>query len=289
MHGVDLPKLKTKHPTLDAALHLFARRGFQETSVQDIAKRANVDEASVVRHFGDKQRLYAEVVQLAGDRFLCAMHGHLESKSATLAENLEQWVRGLAHAGETAALIRTGTLAQGDSAPRAVVESLQRRLVDFWQRRLSSISEPVERRLRHRELAQFIVAVAPVFAAAREAGACRAATPALADFVAAVAHMATDSEAYTMYRSAPPVSDAICRSTPSLFPREESDEPVVSLSPRELQVLFEVEGGASNKGVARVLGVTETTVKFHLRRIYRKFGVQRRTEALKAARRRGLI
>ena len=227
---------------------------------------------------------------MAGDRFLFPMHGHLDSNSATLAVTLQQWVRALAQGGETAALIRTGILGQGDSVHGAVVESLRRRLVDFWQRRLSLTSEPLEgRRLCHRELARFIVAVAPVFAAAKEAGASKAATSALAaDFAATVEYMATNGDACTIHEAAP-IRNAICDATPRLLPQGGNHEPVVSLTPRELAVLMEVEGGASNKGVARELGVTENTVKFHLKRIYKKFGVRRRTEALKAARRRGLI
>ena len=55
-------------------------------------------------------------------------------------------------------------------------------------------------------------------------------------------------------------------------------------SPRELEVLREVERGISNKEIARALSMTEHTVKFHLKNIFRKLYVGRRTEALKVAR-----
>jgi two-component system response regulator DevR len=51
------------------------------------------------------------------------------------------------------------------------------------------------------------------------------------------------------------------------------------LSPRELDVLRIVAEGRSNAEVAKTLWVTEQTVKFHLRNIYRKLGVSNRTEA----------
>ena len=281
--------MKTKEPILDAALCLFARRGFEETSVQDIAKRANVDEASIVRNLGDKQRLYAHVVELAGDRFLRPMRAHSESNSAPLAETLQQWVRALARGGDVSALISAGSLAHGDSSPGAAVESLNRRLVDFWQRQLDVVVDPLETRpLRGRQLAQLIVSVAAVFAKATKVEASKPAVSALtADFAATVERMAANGEAMTTDRAIP-VRCAICRATPSPLRQSENDE-LVSLSPRELEVLFAVEGGESNKGVARELDVTEETVKYHLKRIYRKLGVQRRTEALKAARGRGLI
>ena len=279
--------MKTKQPVLDAALDLFARRGFGETSVQDIGKRANMDGALIIRHFGDKQRLYARVVQLAGDRFLQPMHEHLASNHATLAETLQQWVGALEQCG-VSSLIRTGSLANEVSAPAPVVESLNRRLVDFWQRRLSLVSHPLEApRLRHWDLARLIVAVAPGLAASTKVEASNAATLALtADFAAIVEHMAANSEASTTNGSR--AGHAICRTTSSTSPRGEGDEPV-SLSPRQLEVLFEVERGASNKGIARELGVTEHTVNYHLKRIYRELSVKRRTEALKVARSRRLI
>ena len=278
----------TKQSVLDAALHLFARRGFGETSVQDIAKHANVDEASIARHFGDKKRLYAQVVQLAGDRFLRPMHRHLESHPATLAETLQQWVRALVQSGDAAALIRC-CLAKGDPPTAAVVESLNRRLADFWQRRLDSVGDSLDApRSRHHELAQLILAVASAFAVARKASALElAASSLIADFAATVERMVANSEAYSMYGVAR-AQDVICRVTPNRVPQAEDDK-AVSLSPRELEVLVAVERGASNKGVARELGVTVEAVKFHLKRVYRKLSVHRRTEALKAARKRGLI
>jgi two-component system response regulator DevR len=52
-----------------------------------------------------------------------------------------------------------------------------------------------------------------------------------------------------------------------------------SLTPRELEILRLVAGGASNGRIARQLWVTEQTIKFHLSNVYRKLGVSNRTEA----------
>jgi DNA-binding NarL/FixJ family response regulator len=51
------------------------------------------------------------------------------------------------------------------------------------------------------------------------------------------------------------------------------------LTRREAQILELVAEGHSNSQVARMLWVTEQTVKFHLSNIYRKLGVSNRTEA----------
>ncbi|WP_242509064.1 LuxR C-terminal-related transcriptional regulator [Rhodothalassium salexigens] len=61
------------------------------------------------------------------------------------------------------------------------------------------------------------------------------------------------------------------------------------LSRRERDVLDQLAQGQSNKEIARVLALTENTVKFHLKSIYAKLGVQRRGEAVAKARARALL
>jgi DNA-binding NarL/FixJ family response regulator len=51
------------------------------------------------------------------------------------------------------------------------------------------------------------------------------------------------------------------------------------LSPRELAVLERLANGAANRDIAHELQITVNTVKFHLASIYRKLGVDNRTEA----------
>jgi DNA-binding NarL/FixJ family response regulator len=65
-----------------------------------------------------------------------------------------------------------------------------------------------------------------------------------------------------------------------------SDAP---LTRRELEILRLVAEGHSNSEVARMLWVTEQTVKFHLSNIYRKLNVTNRTEASRWAQLHGLL
>ena len=62
-----------------------------------------------------------------------------------------------------------------------------------------------------------------------------------------------------------------------------------TLSGRELEVLAELARQSSNKVIARVLQMTENTVKFHLKNIFQKLGIRHRAEAVVAARDQGLI
>ena len=61
------------------------------------------------------------------------------------------------------------------------------------------------------------------------------------------------------------------------------------LTRRELEILRLVAEGHSNSQLAKMLWVTEQTVKFHLSNIYRKLDVANRTEASRWAQLNGLL
>ena len=66
----------------------------------------------------------------------------------------------------------------------------------------------------------------------------------------------------------------------------ERPEPLTS---REMDVLHLLAQGYSNKEIARTLHLVEETVKFHVRHILAKLGVQSRTQAVLAAIRLGMV
>ena len=55
---------------LDIGRHLFAERGFEGTSIEEIAARADVSKPVVYEHFGGKEGLYAVVVDRESSRLL---------------------------------------------------------------------------------------------------------------------------------------------------------------------------------------------------------------------------
>jgi DNA-binding NarL/FixJ family response regulator len=66
-------------------------------------------------------------------------------------------------------------------------------------------------------------------------------------------------------------------------------EPAQSLTEREIELLRLVAEGMSNKAIAQTLSISENTVKYHMRNILQKLGVQTRTEAVTQAIRAGLL
>ena len=78
------------------------------------------------------------------------------------------------------------------------------------------------------------------------------------------------------------------RPTPVSWPHP-VDAEVLDLTRREREILQLVAEGHSNAKLAKMLWVTEQTVKFHLSNVYRKLNVSNRTEAARWAQLNGLL
>ena len=61
--GSNATMTETRQRLLEAAGEVFAERGFRATTVREICHRAKANLAAVNYHFGDKERLYAAVLQ----------------------------------------------------------------------------------------------------------------------------------------------------------------------------------------------------------------------------------
>jgi DNA-binding NarL/FixJ family response regulator len=68
-----------------------------------------------------------------------------------------------------------------------------------------------------------------------------------------------------------------------------ADGPLEELTPREREVLQLLVEGLPNKTIARRLGISDHTVKFHVGSVLSKLGAASRTEAVRLAARRGLV
>ena len=79
------------------------------------------------------------------------------------------------------------------------------------------------------------------------------------------------------------------RAIPPVATASASQAAIASLSPRELDVLRGIVRGASNKEIARDLGIAETTVKIHVQHVLRKLEVSSRVHAAVIASENGIL
>ena len=68
-----------------------------------------------------------------------------------------------------------------------------------------------------------------------------------------------------------------------------SDDKASALTSRQLQILPLLAEGMPNKQIASTLGVTEGTIKQHLKDLFRRLDASNRTQAVRQARRLGLL
>jgi DNA-binding CsgD family transcriptional regulator len=81
-------------------------------------------------------------------------------------------------------------------------------------------------------------------------------------------------------------ADAVVVTSTDVSPSADGDVP---LTPRELEVLALLAEGASNKVIARRLGISVHTAKFHVASLLDKLDAVERTDAVAHAARRGVI
>ena len=62
------PSDHTREAIIKAAVHLFAEKGFDSTSVRDIVTKARVNQAAINYHFKSKDGLYLEVLKIGFER-----------------------------------------------------------------------------------------------------------------------------------------------------------------------------------------------------------------------------
>jgi len=97
-----------------------------------------------------------------------------------------------------------------------------------------------------------------------------------------VAEEMTDKLVAAYRDASAPVAAADSSAAPAASPFDQ-------LSPRERDILRGIARGASNKEIARDLGIAETTVKIHVQHVLRKLDVSSRVQAAVAATEHGLL
>ena len=214
------------------------------------------------------------------------MENALENRTAVILDRHPMWVQAfdqllnrvgvevLGHANDPDALVQ---LIE-EHRPDVLVVELD---VANQQRGLSDLRNVFE---VHPELRVIVVSeradletIEALFAEGASAYCTKAAAP--EDFAAAV----RQSFHRSVYLAG--VKHGAASTNGAWNARERQNE----LTRRELEILTLVAEGHSNAQLARMLWVTEQTVKFHLSNIYRKLDVANRTEASRWAQLNGML
>jgi DNA-binding CsgD family transcriptional regulator len=110
----------------------------------------------------------------------------------------------------------------------------------------------------------------------------------VADSPAALTRLLDETRAEIVLAEARPVLSALLAADPPDLVAD-GGEAEAGLTPREVQVLAAMADGASNKMIARRLGISFHTVKFHVASILAKLDADTRTEAVAQGARLGLV
>jgi TetR/AcrR family transcriptional regulator, mexJK operon transcriptional repressor len=140
-----------------AALHLFARDGYERTSVDAIAAEADVSKRTVYNHYGDKEKLFLSVVE--------EMYGALMDQAADIADRELTSPAGASPGGTSqGGTSPDGASPAGISPGSPGAGGLEQRLIAFITGTVRAVAQSPERAA----LIRLLVTEAPHFPALLE-------------------------------------------------------------------------------------------------------------------------
>jgi AcrR family transcriptional regulator len=140
---------------IGVARTLFAERGYEAASIEEIAERAGVSKPVVYQHFGGKEGLYAVVVDREVQRLTSALAGAFDALHPRLvAERAAEAFLGYIedHADGFRVLVRDGPAGSADGTYASVLDDVATRaeglLVDeFGERGFDEDTAPAYARM----------------------------------------------------------------------------------------------------------------------------------------------
>jgi AcrR family transcriptional regulator len=130
-------KEKTRQAIFEAARRLFGERGFEEVTVADIARAADVSEVTVFNYFPTKEDLFYGGMQFFEEELLEAVRSRPRGGSALNAfrRRLLESTDGLRSRERIAAIVKAGETVSASPSllarEREIVERYTRRLAEL--------------------------------------------------------------------------------------------------------------------------------------------------------------
>ena len=130
-------KLQTRQEIFDASQRLFTRRGFEEVTVAEVARAANVSEMTVYNYFPTKEDLFFAGMQFFEERLIEAVRDRPRGESALKAfrRKVLEGASNLEERERANAILKAGKAI--DSSPS--LRAREREIVDEYARRLADI------------------------------------------------------------------------------------------------------------------------------------------------------
>ena len=147
--------LQTKKQIMDAAVTLFSSKGYEKTSLSDVARAAGVTRGTIYWHFENKGELLIELLQaIAKDKNLVEplLDSAKESEFDPLG-CIRKWL--YAHGTNEANLLFVSEIAKiGSSALLEIIgeEELHYRMHELVRNRVYYLKEGIKNAIRRRQL-----------------------------------------------------------------------------------------------------------------------------------------
>ena len=121
---------------LDAATEVFAERGFESSSIAEVASRAGVSEGLIYKYFRDKRDLLAQVLAAFNARMMTELEAEV-ARRKSFSEKLEVTItHRLKSIAQYPGLTRlyVSQVRNASSEPGLDVRSLSRRAAKLWDK-----------------------------------------------------------------------------------------------------------------------------------------------------------
>lgn len=138
-----MPELDTKDKLLEVAVELFATRGFDATSIRDIAKAMGMSISSIYHYYGNKEGILIALIERSSGKLMRELR-RIVDLDVTALEKFELLVRTHLSLGRELnheAKIYLVDSAQLTAETQHAVRRMQREVYDLYYAQLSRLQE----------------------------------------------------------------------------------------------------------------------------------------------------
>lgn len=94
MNRREREKLFRKHEIIEAALQIFAQKGYKATTLDEIAEKSEFGKGTIYNYFSSKEEIYTEIITSAIEQHQIIIR-KIDEKTVTLHDFVEELLAGL--------------------------------------------------------------------------------------------------------------------------------------------------------------------------------------------------